>query len=189
MNTERPGRDAAGADQARSAAPRSNASRQTAAKYDSRLIQRPRAQPRLRRTAWGFVTAAFWGMYVYLWMPAITMLLWLLGIRNAYFELYLREHRVEPFLLIALPSLAVCAAALLIVWAEYNRWRFAGKDRRGAPSPTSLDDISHALGATPQLGARLNASRVVVLNMDAEFAVPRGLRDVAPEAGTVAVPA
>lgn len=189
MNTERPGRDAAGAAQARPTAPRSNASRQTAAKYDSRLIQRPRAQPRLRRTAWGFVTAAFWGVYVYLWMPAITMLLWLLGIRNAYFELYLRQHRVEPFLLIALPSLAVCAAVLLIAWAEYNRWRFAGKDRRGAPSPTSLDDIAQALGATAQLGTQLNAARVVVLNMDAEFAVPRGLREVAPAAGSVAAPA
>lgn len=161
-------------------AARSNAARQTEAKYDSRLIQRPRAQPRLRRTAWGFVTAAFWGVYVYLWTPAITMILWLLGIRNAYFELYLRQHSVEPFLLISLPALAVCATVLLIAWAEYNRWRFAGKDRRGAPPPTPLDDIAHALGATPQLGAQLNASRVAVLNMDAEFAVPRGLRELAP---------
>jgi len=152
--------------------------RLNAARFDSRLIQKRRAQPRLRRTAWGFVTAVFWGMYVYLWMPVITLVLWLLGIRNAYFELYLREHRVEPFLLIALPSMAVCAAALLIVWAEYNRWRFAGKDRRGAPASASLDEIALALGANAELGAAINAGRVMVLNMDGH-AIPRAVRNVA----------
>lgn len=152
--------------------------RLNAARFDSRLIQKRRAQPRLRRTAWGFVTAVFWGMYVYLWMPVITLVLWLLGIRNAYFELYLREHRVEPFLLIALPSMAVCATALLIVWAEYNRWRFAGKDRRGAPASASLDEIALALGANAELGAAINAGRVMVLNMDGH-AVPRAVRNVA----------
>jgi biofilm PGA synthesis protein PgaD len=151
--------------------------RQNAARFDSRLIQKRRAQPRLRRTAWGFVTAVFWGMYVYLWMPVITLVLWLLGIRNAYFELYLREHRVEPFLLIALPSMALCAAALLIVWAEYNRWRFAGKDRRGVPANASLDEIALALGANAELGAAINAGRVLVLNMDSH-AIPRAMRRV-----------
>ncbi|KRA20303.1 poly-beta-1,6-N-acetyl-D-glucosamine biosynthesis protein PgaD [Lysobacter sp. Root604] len=163
MSTTQPGRDPAG--------------RQSAAKYDSRLIQKRRAQPRLRRTAWGFVTAVFWGMYVYLWMPVITFLLWVLGIRNAYFELYMREHRVEPFLLIALPTLALCATVLLIAWAEYNRWRFSGKDRRGAPPSAPLDDIARALGADIEIGAALNAGRVVVLNMDAQ-AIPRGVRAV-----------
>lgn len=159
-----------------------------AAKFDSRLIQKRRAQPRLRRTAWGFVTAVFWGMYVYLWMPVITFLLWVLGIRNAYFELYLREHRVEPFLLIALPSLALCAAVLLIAWAEYNRWRFSGKDRRGAPPSAQLDEIARALGADADIGAALNAGRVVVLNMDSQ-AIPRGVRNVFAPAQEALVPA
>lgn len=162
--------------------------RTSAAKYDSRLIQKRRAQPRLRRTAWGFVTAVFWGMYVYLWMPVITFLLWVLGIRNAYFELYLREHRVEPFLLIALPTLALCAAVLLIAWAEYNRWRFSGKDRRGVPPSAKLDEIARALGADIEIGAALNASRVVVLNMDAQ-AIPRSVRGVLAPAEEALVPA
>ncbi|SFK72045.1 poly-beta-1,6-N-acetyl-D-glucosamine biosynthesis protein PgaD [Lysobacter sp. cf310] len=162
--------------------------RNAAAKFDSRLIQKRRSQPRLRRTAWGFVTAVFWGMYVYLWMPVITFLLWVLGIRNAYFELYLREHRVEPFLLIALPSLALCAAVLLIAWAEYNRWRFSGKDRRGAPPSAQLDEIARALGADVEIGAALNAGRVVVLNMDAQ-AIPRGVRNVLAPVEEVLIPA
>ncbi|WP_353101811.1 poly-beta-1,6-N-acetyl-D-glucosamine biosynthesis protein PgaD, partial [Stenotrophomonas lactitubi] len=53
-----------------------NAHRQTAAskpsnRFDSRLIQKPRQQPRLQRTAWGFVTLAFWGFYFYLWAPLV----------------------------------------------------------------------------------------------------------------------
>ena len=86
-------------------------------KFDSRLIRKPMKQPRLQRAAWGFVTLGFWMVYVYLWTPLVTLLLWLLGIRTAFFELYVREHAIEPFLLFSLPLLALACALLLISWA------------------------------------------------------------------------
>ena len=56
-------------------------------KYDSRLIRKPYAQGPLRRAVWGFVTAAFWGLYIYMWLPLVTLVLWLLGVRTAFFEI------------------------------------------------------------------------------------------------------
>jgi hypothetical protein len=38
-------------------------------RFDSRMIRKPHRQPRFQRTAWGFVTLAFWGFYFYLWAP------------------------------------------------------------------------------------------------------------------------
>ena len=34
-------------------------------RFDSRMIRKPHRQPRFQRTAWGFVTLAFWGFYFY----------------------------------------------------------------------------------------------------------------------------
>lgn len=141
-------------------------------KHDSPLIQNPGSQPHAERAAWGVVTALFWLVYLYLWMPLATLALWLLGVRLAVFELYLRKHQVEPFLLFLLPLLALIAAAVLIGWGEFNRWRFRGKDKREGMSDISHQEVAHAFGASPQLAATLQAGKIVVLTMD-DNAAPR----------------
>ncbi|WP_149193348.1 poly-beta-1,6-N-acetyl-D-glucosamine biosynthesis protein PgaD [Luteimonas suaedae] len=135
-------------------------------KYDSRLIRRPHAQPRLRRTAWGFLTAAFWLFYLYLWAPLVTFVLWALGINTALHELYLRESHIDPFLLFVLPLVALACAALLIAWAEYNRFRFRGKDRRSAQSDVPRGEVAAALGADAATEGALCQIKVATLHMD-----------------------
>ncbi|MEZ0469921.1 poly-beta-1,6-N-acetyl-D-glucosamine biosynthesis protein PgaD [Luteimonas salinilitoris] len=143
-------------------------------KYDSRLIRRPNAQRPLRRTAWGFVTAAFWLFYLYLWAPLVTFVLWVLGINTALHELYLRESHIEPFLLFVLPLVALACAVLLIAWAEYNRFRFRGKDRRRAQADVPLAEIAVALGADAATASALGRGKVTTLHMD-EHARPHGI--------------
>jgi biofilm PGA synthesis protein PgaD len=145
-------------------------------RYDSRLIRKTRQQPRLQRTAWGFVTIAFWGFYFYLWAPLITALSWLLGGRLAFLQLYEYKQKVDPFLVIALPVMLVCCSVLLIAWAEYNRMRFAGKERRTPRVDVSLEEIAHNLGASPALAAQLAAGKAVTLHMD-DHARPVGLTE------------
>lgn len=143
-------------------------------RFDSRLIQKPRQQPRLQRTAWGFVTLAFWGFYFYLWAPLVTLVSWLLGGRLAWLQLYEYKQRVDPFVVIALPVMLVCTAVLLIAWAEYNRLRFSGKDRRVPHEETSRAQIAEDLGASPALAEQLAQGKAVTLHMD-DQARPVGL--------------
>lgn len=150
-------------------------------KFDSRLIRKPRKQPRLQRAAWGFVTLGFWMVYVYLWTPLVTLLLWLLGIRTAFFELYVREHAIEPFLLFSLPLLALACALLLISWAEYNRLRFSRADRRSQPRSATLPDVAEALGTPPAVARALVLGKVTVLHMG-EDARPHGFTSLADPA-------
>ena len=150
-------------------------------KFDSRLIRKPRKQPRLQRAAWGFVTLGFWMVYVYLWTPLVTLLLWLLGIRTAFFELYVREHAIEPFLLFSLPLLALACALLLISWAEYNRLRFSRADRRSQPRSATLPDVAEALGTPPAVARALVLGKVTVLHMG-EDARPHGFTSLAEPA-------
>ncbi|MEH6415887.1 poly-beta-1,6-N-acetyl-D-glucosamine biosynthesis protein PgaD [Pseudomonas sp. CGJS7] len=151
-------------------------------KLDSRLIQKPNAQRPLPRTLWGMVTGLFWLIYLYLWTPVVTLVLWLLGIRNVASELYLRKHEVDPFLMLALPATAGVVVGLLLIWAEYNRWRFAsaGSERRGHQRDVPLDEVARALGADSEVAAALNAGRVSVLHMDPNHAVPLSVSAVTP---------
>ncbi|MGY1424405.1 poly-beta-1,6-N-acetyl-D-glucosamine biosynthesis protein PgaD [Lysobacter sp. A289] len=141
-------------------------------KYDSLLIENPHSQPRAQRAAWSMVTAVFWLVYLYLWMPLATLVLWFLGVRLAVFELYLSKHQVEPFLLLLLPLLALTAAAMLISWGEFNRWRFRGKDKREGMANISHREVAQAFGATAELATTLQGGKVVMLTMD-ETATPR----------------
>jgi len=143
-------------------------------RFDSRLIQKPRQQPRLQRTAWGFVTLAFWGFYFYLWAPLVTLISWLLGGRMAWLQLYEYKQAIDPFIIIALPVMLVCTAVLLIAWAEYNRMRFAGKERRTPHEDTTREEIARDLGASPELAAQLASGKAVTLHMD-DHARPVGV--------------
>ncbi|HVK52986.1 MAG TPA: poly-beta-1,6-N-acetyl-D-glucosamine biosynthesis protein PgaD [Pseudoxanthomonas sp.] len=135
-------------------------------KFDSRLIHKPHAQPRLKRAAWGFVTVAFWGVYIYLWLPLLTLILWLLGVRTAFFELYSRQHQVEPFLVLSIPLIAAVCACVLIAWAEYNRFRFASKDRRNPQRDVDRHAVAERLGANAALADELGQAKVVLLRMN-----------------------
>ena len=147
-------------------------------KYDSRLIRKSQALPPLHRTAWGMVTAVCWVFYVYLLAPLLTLALWLSGMRTARFELYQREHAVEPFLMMILPFLALACALLLVSWAEYNRWQFAGrKERRSVHPHVGRLEIAEGLGACVLLAQSLATARTVILHMDDE-ARPRSLTTV-----------
>lgn len=143
-------------------------------KFDSLLIQKPQAQTRLQRTTFGVITGMFWAVYAYLWMPLLTLLPWLLGVRTAMFELYFREHRIEPFVLLALPVLAVLCTLSLVVWAEYNRYRFPVRDRRWQQPSIHSSRIAAALGADRNTAALLSDSKVVLLHMDVT-ARPEGI--------------
>ena len=135
-------------------------------KYDSRLISKPQDQRPLWRTAWGFVTAAFWAFCFYLWAPLVTFVLWLFGIRTGWDELYAPESQLDPFVLVVLPLIAIGCAALLIAWAEYNRFRFRRKDRRQPRPDTPPSLIARMLGAEPAIASALRAGKVIFLHMD-----------------------
>ncbi|RRU23535.1 poly-beta-1,6-N-acetyl-D-glucosamine biosynthesis protein PgaD [Stenotrophomonas sp. 278] len=151
-----------------------NTTPKSSRRFDSRLIRKSRNQPRLQRTAWGFVTLAFWGFYFYLWAPLVTAISWLLGGHLAWLQLYEYKQSIDPFLVIALPIMLVCSAVLLIAWAEYNRFRFAGKERRNPRQDVTREEMARELGASPALAAELLSGKAFTLHMD-DHARPVGL--------------
>lgn len=149
-----------------------------------RAIDKPERQHPLHRTLWGTVTAAFWLFYFYLLLPLVTLVLWVLGVRNAYTELYLKESGVDSFLLGTLPLVALLCTTIMVAWAEYNRRRFQGHDRRQPQPDATREEIATALGAGVPLADELLATRRAVIVMDDEARPLRLQQDLpAPPSG------
>lgn len=125
----------------------------------------PARGPR-RRFAAGTLTALAWTLYAWLWLPLITAVAWFAGLRTLYVRLYLNDNEIDAFLLLSLPITALVCAAMLIGWAEYNRARFSGVERRTRRPEIDEEQIRVALGASAALAAKLRDGRVVQLALD-----------------------
>ena len=136
-------------------------------KPDARIVRLEHAQPLLRRTLWRGVAMGFWLFYIYLWLPGSTLLAWSLGLRMMYGELYERSEQLDPFVVAALPPIAVLSACLLIAWAEHNRLRFGGRERRLRTPDVPREDIARRLGTTPDIAERMARQKIAVLDLAA----------------------
>lgn len=135
-------------------------------KFDSLMIAKPSARPLAVRSAWGVVTALCWALYAYLWLPMLTLLLWMLGLHTAALELYLRNDAIDPLPLLMLPMLATAAAVVLISWAEFNRKRFSQVERRNPTPNVDGRDVARAIGAPEALLGPLHSAKVATVRMD-----------------------
>ncbi|MCD9007574.1 poly-beta-1,6-N-acetyl-D-glucosamine biosynthesis protein PgaD [Luteimonas sp. XNQY3] len=130
------------------------------------IIDHSQRRSRGRRTAASMLTAAAWALYAWLWVPAVTLIAWLVGVRSAFVQLYMARHQVEPFLLLALPVITLVCTALLIGWAEYNRARFVNRERRTPRADIDEDAVRTALGATTALARKLRSARIISVSLD-----------------------
>ena len=140
------------------------------------LIDNSDTLSRSHRVFWGGVTGVFWLLYLYLWLPLITLVMWLLGVNNALVELYIPEGRVDAYLLVTLPLIALVCAAVLTVWAEYNLQRFKGMERRVGSEQIGIEMIAHTLGASGEVAAAMRDGKRMTLTMSDE-ATPVAVRE------------
>ena len=109
------------------------------------IIDRPDLQAWQQKAMFGALTAMFWMVWVFLWMPLITLLAWLFFGQR--FQLHIFElDGYKSFMgLLAVYCLVICAmGGGLLLWATYNYRRFRGVDRRRnavVPSTSALGDF------------------------------------------------
>ena len=120
-----------------------------------------------------------WLFYAYLWLPLATAVVWWFGLADIYGELYQRSEQVDRFVVFALPAAAAITGFALIGWAEYNRLRFRGNERRAPFRDVPIDEIAAALGASPGVPHALAEVRVAILDMN-EDAEPVAVIPVLP---------
>ncbi|AWH54383.1 poly-beta-1,6-N-acetyl-D-glucosamine biosynthesis protein PgaD [Stenotrophomonas sp. ESTM1D_MKCIP4_1] len=130
------------------------------------VIVRPERLARQQRFLQRAATLLAWSAYAWLWVPLITLIAWLVGLRAGWERLFLLRNAVDPFFLAALPIIALFCGLLLIGWAEYNRARFADADDRQRRSDVADAAVRARLQAPAQVMHTLRRHRVVTVRMD-----------------------
>ncbi len=115
----------------------------------------------INRNIFGTFTLLAWSGYLYLWLPLITLLAWTLGLHTAWTE-WVRQHQsvdVGALALAAGVSFALCMT--LVLWAEHDRRRFTGKERRSRAQDVASTEVARNLGASTEVLTALQGAAVV----------------------------
>ncbi|MDO8305729.1 poly-beta-1,6-N-acetyl-D-glucosamine biosynthesis protein PgaD [Herminiimonas sp.] len=102
----------------------------------------------------GLFTVVFWGLFLYLWVPLITLVAWGMGIYHAYSEVqYAQELLNLRHLLFTYSMVVVLLCGSLLLWALKEYLRFRDSTRRHVPIPVATTELADY--------ARLDAEHIV----------------------------
>lgn len=128
------------------------------------IIDRPSLQSSSQRMIYPIVTFAFWILWLYIWLPLVSLIAWGFGVQLFYDEMIL-ESGLDAFLNLA-GTYAVIIALLgtsLLSWALYNWGRFRNKERRNVSEKLGSEKIAEYFHVNKdELTVWQGASRIIV---------------------------
>lgn len=111
---------------------------------------------------WSFTTL-MWALWLYLFLPLLNVILWLLGIRFFYVEVFEKAGYVQLLNLLNKIGWGILAVfAILRFWGYYNYLRFGRKDRRKSTSSTTVGQLSESFNLPPEKIIELQSQKEVV---------------------------
>lgn len=143
------------------------------------IFEKPSLAPLPHRLGWAFFTALFWILWVYLWLPLVTVVVWVGGFYayGDYYTTVRMQREVEAFrhlVLIYIGVICVMGGSLL-AWARVEFMRFHKVNRRTKPIPVSAEELAiYALLPTETVG-KWQAARRVVMHHDEHGHVTGGV--------------
>lgn len=127
---------------------------------DDLIIERPDLQGWPLVLGSRLITAAMWVLYVYLWLPLLTLLAWAIGIDAAYGQMVtLGGYQIAADLWLFFAAVILVMGGLLLGWARINFYRFRGPDRRQLPGRTDSAKMAVDFGLAPDRLSALQTSR------------------------------
>jgi biofilm PGA synthesis protein PgaD len=107
------------------------------------IIERPELQSSVQRYGWSSLTFIFWGVYVYLWLPLLTLLAWWVGAQLFDYHMIQLQGYAGLIDKLTLYSLIIfIISAILIGWAELNRMRFKNQLRRMDVADVTIGEVA-----------------------------------------------
>ncbi|MFZ5492923.1 MAG: poly-beta-1,6-N-acetyl-D-glucosamine biosynthesis protein PgaD [Pseudomonadota bacterium] len=132
---------------------------------DDLIIERPDLQGWPLVLGSRLITAAMWVLYVYLWLPLLTLLAWAIGIEAAYEQMVaLGGYRIAAELWAFFATVILIMGGLLLGWARINFYRFRGPDRRQLPGRTDSAKMAADFGLAPDQLSALQTCRCARLD-------------------------
>ena len=140
------------------------------------------------------ITAIMWSVYLYLWMPLVSLFAWLFGFELAY-DVMIREGGAQHLggVLLLYGLVVVAIFATVSIWSIGNLWRYGKLNRRSRAEPTSIEamaeyfDIDAAvieqLRLTPVVSIEFGPDGHPIVRRFEAVSIGERTRGTAPEAG------
>lgn len=132
------------------------------------IIDRPELQARRHRWTYSTLTLVAWVIWMYLWLPVVTIVAWYLGVRTFIREIMLPDRAVVLALVLSYLAVIVVMGVILVVWSQYNLRRFRGLERRRASPPVTDQEILEWFQCSSENMERLRVEKSVTVEYDEE---------------------
>jgi biofilm PGA synthesis protein PgaD len=130
------------------------------------IINRADLQNFRHRTVSGVMTALFWTLWAYLWLPLLALAAWAVGVEQAYKYMVVLGGYEEVLRLLGIyTAVILILAGSLYAWATYNIFRFGGSPQRSATAPPSVEEVARHFQQGPlAVGKWQQAQRLYVVH-------------------------
>ncbi len=131
------------------------------------IIDQPSLQTLWQKYSYGFLTLVAWSLWLYLWLPLINLIAWLLGFKVFYQHMIVLGGYAGFLQLLGVYFVIILLIGMtLLSWALYNQIRFRGKDRRGAVPPARNEDVARFFGVSEEELQAAQKTRRLVISFD-----------------------
>lgn len=138
------------------------------------IIDRPELQSNAQRYGWSSITFIFWVLYIYLWLPLITLVAWWVGAKL--FNLHIIQLSGYTSLLDKLglyAAIIFIISAMLIGWAKIEHLRFKDKPRRKGSSAVTDKEVAKKYNLQESQLVQLRLEKSVVVHFSDKGAISR----------------
>ena len=138
------------------------------------IIERPELQSNVQRYGWSSITFIFWLLYIYLWLPLITLVAWWVGAKL--FNLHIIQQNGYVGLLDKLglyAAIIFIISAILIGWAKIEHLRFKNKPRRKDSSAVTDREVAKKYNLQEIQLVQLRLEKSVVVHFSDKGAISR----------------
>ena len=128
------------------------------------IIDNPDIKSFFRKITEMSFTTIIWGIWIYMFLPFLNLILWILGIQIFYVEVFKEAGYLEFIDMISkMGWIIVIVFLILRIWGFYNYRRFGRKDRRKGPLlDTTYESLSEYFQVSKELIPDLQNSKEVV---------------------------
>jgi biofilm PGA synthesis protein PgaD len=115
------------------------------------------------------ITAMLWAVYLYLWVPLVSLLAWAMGFEFAY-DVMVRAGGATDLLPILLEYLVVVSIifSAFTIWSVSNRLRFRNLNRRARRAPVADDALAEYFQVPLEQIAAMRSRKVIHVSVDDE---------------------
>lgn len=136
------------------------------------IIENSNLQSKTLKSIWLSVTLLMWFLYVYLWLPLISLVAWWFGYQTFTFHMITLDGLTAVETLVAdylFYVVTLCGG--LLIWARIEKFRFVNKARRNNIEPIKNQLIAKHFKLSEQVLNDMQTKKImtVVFNKEGEI--------------------